>query len=164
MIKFKKYALFLPVATILIILSLMLTACGSAPKVDWELSVNGDVTNPTVFTYKDLAGFPQDELNDILMEKSRGEDEFRSFRGVKLSTLFEKVGAPANPTAIIATAADGYQIEISADEMVDGMVALKDGGDWITKSDPTSGPIRLVFPATPANRWVFQVIEINVIQ
>ena len=162
--KFKKSTLFLTKIGILIALLFALSACGSAPKVDWELSVTGDVTNPTVFTYKDLVGLPQDELNDILMEKSRGEDEFRSFSGVKLSTLFEKVDGPANPTTIIATAADGYQIEISADEMVDGMVALKDGGDWITKTDPISGPIRLVFPATPANRWVFQVIEIEVIQ
>ncbi len=162
--KFKKSTLFLPTIGILITLLFALSACGSAPNVDWDLSVSGDVNNPTIFTYKDLVKLPQDELNDILMEKSRGEDEFRSFSGVKLSTLFEKVDGPANPTTIIATAADGYQIEISADEMVDGMIALKDGGDWITKTDPTSGPIRLVFPATPANRWVFQVIEIEVIQ
>ena len=46
--------------------------------------------------------------------------------------------------------------------MVDGIVALQQAGEWITKTDPDAGPIRLVFPETPANRWVFQVTEIVV--
>jgi hypothetical protein len=60
------------------------------------------------------------------------------------------------------TAADGYAIEISRDEMVDGIVALKQGGDWIVNVDEKAGPIRLVFPTTPANRWVYQVTGISV--
>lgn len=141
---------------------ILLAACGGAPKVDWELSISGAVDNPTVFTYADLVDLPMVDLENILMEKSRGEDEFRSFSGVELSLLLENVGASENFSSITAKAADGYAIEIPLDEMVDGIVALKDGNDWIVNSDPKSGPIRLVFPATPANRWVFQVNEIIV--
>jgi DMSO/TMAO reductase YedYZ molybdopterin-dependent catalytic subunit len=148
--------------TLMIALTITLTACSTTPNVDWELSVSGAVSNPTVFTYKELADLPQVDLQDVLMEKSRGEDEFRSFSGVKLSLILEKVGAQDNLSSITAKAADGYAIEISEDELVDGIVALKDGNDWIVNSDPKSGPIRLVFPATPANRWVFQVNEIIV--
>ncbi len=143
----------------LLILPLLLSACG-APNVDWELSITGEVSNPTVFTFKDLAKMPQVNLSDVYMEKSRGEDEVRSFSGVKLYLLLEEAGAPEDFSSITAYAADGYAIDISKDELVDGIVALKDGGDWMTDTD--EGPIRLVFPTTPANRWVYQVNEIVV--
>ena len=146
--------------TLTIILFGLLAACNSVPNVDWELSISGEVSNPTTFTYAELAALPQVDLKDVLMEKSRGEDEVRSFSGVEISLLLEKAGAPATFSSITAQAADGYAIVISSDEMVDGIVALKDSDDWIIKSDPNAGPIRLVFPATPANRWVFQVKEI----
>jgi DMSO/TMAO reductase YedYZ molybdopterin-dependent catalytic subunit len=142
---------------LLIVFSAALTACSSAPNVEWELEVSGAVDNPTVFTYKELADMPQVDLTDVLMEKSRGEDEIRSFSGVELAVILEMAGAKEDFSSITAKAADGYAIEITPDEMVDGIVALKDGDDWIVKSDPNAGPIRLVFPTTPANRWVFQV-------
>jgi DMSO/TMAO reductase YedYZ molybdopterin-dependent catalytic subunit len=142
---------------------LLLNACGS-PNVDWELSITGDVSNPTTFSYDDLVKMDQVDLNDVLMEKSMGPDEVRSFSGVDLSALLDQVGAPADFSTITATAADGYAIEISRDEMVNGIVAIKQGGEWIVNVDPDAGPIRLVFPSTPANRWVFQVTEITVNQ
>lgn len=144
---------------LLLILPLVLSACG-APKVDWELSISGDVSNPTTFTYQELSKMTFVDLNDVLMEKSRGEDEVRSFSGVDLMSLLEQAGAPEDFSTITAMAADGYAIEISKDEIVDGIIALQQGGEWITKVDPGSGPIRLVFPMTPANRWVFQITEI----
>jgi DMSO/TMAO reductase YedYZ molybdopterin-dependent catalytic subunit len=147
---------------LLIFLSAGLTACSSAPNVEWQLAVTGEVDNPIIFTYKELADMPQVDLTDVLMEKSRGEDEIRSFSGVELAVILEMAGAKEDFSSITAKAADGYAIEISPDEMVDGIVALKDGDDWIVKSDPNAGPIRLVFPTTPANRWVFQVNEIVV--
>jgi DMSO/TMAO reductase YedYZ molybdopterin-dependent catalytic subunit len=149
-------------STFLIVLLALLTACSGAPNVEWELAVTGEVDNPTVFTYKELADMPQVDLTDVLMEKSRGEDEIRSFSGVELAVILELAGATEDFSSITAIAADGYAIEITPDEMVDGIVALKDGDDWIVKSDPNAGPIRLVFPTTPANRWVFQVNEIVV--
>lgn len=147
---------------LIITVMVLLSACTGAPKVDWELSITGAVSNPIILTYEDLATLPQVELNDVLMEKSRGEDETRSFSGVELALILEQAGVQENFSSITAIAADGYAIEIIPDEMVDGIVALKDGNDWIVNSDPKSGPIRLVFPATPANRWVFQLNEIFV--
>lgn len=141
---------------------IFLAACSSVPNVEWELSISGAVSDPTVYTFKDLASMPQVDLEDILMERTRGEDEFRSFSGVELSLILEQVGAQDNISSITAIAADGYAIEIIADELTGGIVALKDGGDWIVEVNPQEGPIRLVFPATPANRWVFQIREIIV--
>ena len=143
-------------------LAIFLAACGGVPKVDWELSISGDVSSPMSFTYQELAEMEMVDLSEVLMEKSRGEDEVRSFSGVPIDQLLETAGAPTDFSSITAKAADGYAIEISRDEMVDGIVALKQTGEWITDVDSDAGPIRLVFPETPANRWVFQVTEIIV--
>lgn len=143
--------------------AILLTACGT-PNVEWELSIKGDVSNPITFNFKELAKMEQVDLNDVLMEKSRGEDEVRSFSGVPLSSLLETAGASDDFSTITAKAADGYAIEITRDEMVDGIIAMKQSDKWIVNEDPGAGPIRLVFPETPANRWVFQVNEIEVNQ
>lgn len=150
--------------TFLVFLPAFLSACGGTPNVDWELTIAGDVNNSITFTYDELAEMPQVDLNDVLMEKSRGEDEIRSFSGVELSYLLDIAEAPDNISTITAKAADGYAIKISNDEMVDGIIAMKQSGEWIVDADPDAGPIRLVFPTTPANRWVFQVTEIVVNQ
>jgi DMSO/TMAO reductase YedYZ molybdopterin-dependent catalytic subunit len=145
-------------------LSILLTACGGAPNVDWELTIHGDVDSPASFSYQELAKMEMVNLSDVLMEKSRGEDEVRSFSGVPIDNLLEAAGAPDDYRSVTAIAADGYAVEISKDELVDGIVALKQGGEWITEVDPDAGPIRLVFPETPANRWVFQINELIVNQ
>lgn len=146
---------------IILTLPILLSACG-APNVDWELNISGNVSTPTTFTYAELVEMQQVDLVDILMEKSMGPNEVRSFSGIDLFSLLEKVGAPEEVSTITAIAADGYAIEISRDEMVNGIVAIKQNGEWIAEIDPDEGPIRLVFPSTPANRWVFQVTEIIV--
>lgn len=151
-----------PGIILMLLITALLSACSGTPKVEWELSISGAVSNPTIFTYEELVDLPQIALNDILMEKSRGEDEIRSFSGIEIALLLEKTGAHDDFSSITAIAADGYAIEITPDEMTDGIVALKDGGDWIVNVEPEAGPIRLVFPGTPSNRWVFQVNEIIV--
>ena len=147
---------------LLIVIPILLSGCNSVPDVEWTLKISGDVSNPLTLSFADLAAIDFVNLDDVLMEKSRGEDEVRSFSGVDLAALFEEAGAPADYSTLTAIAADGYAIEISKDEAVNGIVAMKQGDEWITEVDPDAGPIRLVFPTTPANRWVFQIIEISV--
>lgn len=137
----------------------LLPACGG--NVDWDLTVSGAVDNPTTFSYKELTQMEQTELSDILMEKSEGEDLTTSWSGVPVDALFEEAGV-GNYTSVTAIAGDGYAIDITADEMQGAIVALKRGDEWITEAEPDKGPIRLVCPETPANRWVFQLQELQV--
>ena len=139
-----------------------LVACASTPKVDWNLRVTGEVSSPLSLSFLDLLAMDQVELKDVFMEKTYGEDETRSFEGVALSELLSQAGASPDYVSITALAADGYAIEITRDEMEGGILALKDGGEWIIKKEPDSGPLRLVFPKTPANRWAYQLEEIQV--
>jgi DMSO/TMAO reductase YedYZ molybdopterin-dependent catalytic subunit len=148
--------------TTVLLLSLVLAGCGStAPKVDWDLSVSGAVSNPLTLSYAELAGMPQTELNEILMERSLGEDTIGDWSGVTLDEILKRAGA-GEYVSITAVAGDGYAIEISKDELQDAIVALKENGEWIAEADLDHGPIRLVCPYTPANRWVFQLMELQV--
>jgi DMSO/TMAO reductase YedYZ molybdopterin-dependent catalytic subunit len=139
-----------------------LTGCGAgAPRVDWTVNITGDVANPLALDYGTLVQMEQTELRDILMQKSLGEDEITSWSGVAIETIFERAGVGDYTTATV-TAADGYAIEVTKDELEGGIVALKLNGEWITRAEPDKGPVRLVTPETPANRWVFQITEIRV--
>ena len=143
-------------------LAVGLAGCGSAaPKVDWDLSVSGAVSNPLTLSYAELAEMPQTELNEILMERSLGEDTIGDWSGVTLDEILKEAGA-GEYVSITAVAGDGYAIEISKDELQDAIVALKENGEWIAEADLDHGPIRLVCPYTPANRWVFQLMELQV--
>jgi DMSO/TMAO reductase YedYZ molybdopterin-dependent catalytic subunit len=146
----------------LFLVSILLSACSGIPNVDWTLTISGDVSNPVSFTFKDLAEMDHVTLEEVLMEKSRGEDEIRTFSGVKLQTLLDMAGTPNDFSSVTASAADGYAIVISAEELTDSIIALKDGEDWIIKTRPNDGAMRLVTPMTPANRWVFQLTEISI--
>ena len=149
-----------PILGALLVVALLASACG-APKEDWDLAVSGAVDTPLTVSYAELVKMPQKDLDDILMQRSRGEDSVESWSGVALTEILQEAGA-GEPPGITAIAADGYAIEVSADELQDGIIALKQNGEWIAKSDPEHGPIRLVTPKTPANRWVFQLAEIQV--
>jgi DMSO/TMAO reductase YedYZ molybdopterin-dependent catalytic subunit len=148
-------------AIVLIAVALIASGCG-APKEDWDLQISGAVSTPLTVSYAELAEMPQTDLGDILMQRSVGEDTVESWSGVALGELMDKAGASADMMGVTAIAADGYAIEVSQDELQDAIIALKQNGEWIAKVDAEHGPIRLVTPKTPANRWVFQLAEIQV--
>jgi DMSO/TMAO reductase YedYZ molybdopterin-dependent catalytic subunit len=141
-----------------------LSACGAkVPNVEWELTISGDVDQSITYSFADLAAMDEVDLGEILMEKSTGEDEVTSWSGVALESLLAEAGADEFAT-ITALASDGYAIEIAAGELDNAIIALKDNGEWIAEVTPDKGPLRLVTPDTPGNRWVFQIIEIQVNQ
>jgi DMSO/TMAO reductase YedYZ molybdopterin-dependent catalytic subunit len=153
----KKYILF-----IVLLAGFLFASCSSGSGIKWDLKITGDVGKPLDLKYDDLAKMPQTELKDVLMNKSVGEDQTDTWSGVKLDVLLNQANAAADFTTITALAADGYAIEITKDELKDAIIALTQNGTSIQKSDPEHGPIRLVCPQTPANRWVYQVTEIQV--
>lgn len=151
--------------SISVVLALLLAGCGGgAPQVNWELKISGAVDNPLTLSYADLVEMEQVDLSNVQMEKSTGEDEVGSWSGASLDAIFQQAGASANYVSVTAIAADGYAIEITKDELQGAIVALKKDGEWITEaaSEADKGPIRLVCPQTPGNRWVFQLQEIQV--
>jgi DMSO/TMAO reductase YedYZ molybdopterin-dependent catalytic subunit len=145
-----------------IVVGIGAAACGGAPKVDWDLKIMGEGFAAKTYTYQDLSDMSFVELNDVLMEKSTGEDEITSWSGIALDELLAQAGVAGDYASITALAADGYAVEITRDELQGSIIALKDRGKWIASVTPDKGPIRLVCPQAPGNRWVFQLTEIQV--
>ena len=146
----------------ILFLTASISACNAAPNVEWELSISGAVGDPYSITYQELLELDQTDLEDVFMDKSVGEDEYGSWSGVTVDHLLSKAAVDSDYVTVTAVAADGYAIEISKEELMGSIVALKENGEWIYKTDPEHGPIRLVCPQIPANRWVFQVLELQV--
>ena len=63
------------IITLLLIFESIITACNSSPKVDWELTFSGAVSNPTTISYAELTDMEFIALDNVLMEKTVGEDE-----------------------------------------------------------------------------------------
>ncbi len=147
---------------VLLLAGLMLSACSSAPKVDWTVQIEAPAITPLSLSYSALAAKPQTDLKDVLMQKTTGTDSISSWRGVSLADLFKEAGAPATYTSLSVEAADGYVMEIPFSELTDAIIALQENGKWIVESDPDHGPIRLVAPTVPANRWVYALVKISV--
>jgi DMSO/TMAO reductase YedYZ molybdopterin-dependent catalytic subunit len=146
---------------VFVLLTIGLTACATHPNVEWKLKISGDVKQPLALTYAELAGMPQKELKDILMQKTTSEDTVNTWVGVPLDEIATKAGADAQYATILAKGDDGYEMLISKNELKGAIIALKSDGNWIAEKDKAHGPIRLVCPDTPASKWIYALIEIQ---
>jgi DMSO/TMAO reductase YedYZ molybdopterin-dependent catalytic subunit len=150
---------------VVMLLYLALAACagGGAPRGDWEVRISGAVSNPMTLTYNDLAKREMVTLENVLMRRSQGEDRTNTWEGPALAAILEEAGMSANATGLVCSAADGYAMEMTMDDLKGGIIALKVDGEWLATEDP-SDPLRIVLPDKPANFWVRQLIEINVVE
>lgn len=105
---------------------LVVGGCTGAPNTDWELEISGEVENPLIISYKELAGMELVDMADVWMDKSTGEDRMTSWSGVMLDTLLQKAGAAEDYCSITAIAADGYMVEITREELQGAFIALKE--------------------------------------
>lgn len=146
-----------------LLLTLIGCAGGGAPKVDWEIKITGAVEKPMTVTYADLVKRPQVKLENILMQRSQGEDSYDTWEGPALWPILEEAGISPKATAITATAADGYAIQIALSDIPKErtIIALKQNGEW-SAEDKEHGPLRIVVDGLPGNHWIFQVTEIRV--
>jgi len=146
-----------------LLVALVGCAGSGAPKVDWEIKITGAVDKPLTLSYADLAKRPQVKLENILMQRSQGEDSYDTWEGPALWPILEEAGISPNATAITATAADGYAIQIALSDMPKErtIIALKQNGQW-SAEDKDHGPLRIVVDGLPGNHWIFQIVEIKV--
>jgi len=137
-------------------------ACGGTPRSDWQLEISGHVQQAQTLTYRDLASMPFVELKDVAMDTTDKEGSTDSWAGPSLAGILRDAGAAEDLTGVTAISADGYAVQITPDELTDAVVALKRNGEWIARADPAHGPLRLVCPHAPANRWPYQIVRIEV--
>ena len=157
--------------TLALLLTLLLVACGGGdvPDADWTLTVSGSgVENELTLSYQELAEMEQIELTDVLMRKSRGEDQMTSWAGVPVDAILDQAGVKDDASTVTLIAADGYAIEGTLEDLNGAIIALKgehpDTGEmtWLVERPDAAdqGAIRLIAPDKPANFWARQLVEI----
>lgn len=141
---------------------LLVLGCGGAPRVDWQVEISGHVQHPQTLTYGELVALPAVELADVAMDTTDKEGSTDTWAGPSMTEILRTAGVPDDYTGITAVSADGYAVQIRGDELADAIVALKRNGRWIARDDEDHGPLRLVCPHAPANRWPYQLVRIEV--
>ena len=140
----------------LIIILLALAACSEKhPKVDWELTIDGDVNQPVTYTYQDLVKLRRAKLSDIFTQNPENPKETTSWEGVTLFLLLRDPGGVQYSMQSWGefTLADGSKRRISLSSLRGALIALKDGdGNWLADTGET--PIRLIAPTLPSSDWV----------
>lgn len=160
------------VLVLVALLGVVLTACGGGgdyPDADWTLEITGSgVDNALTLEYSELARMERITLTDVLMRKSRGEDQLTSWEGVPLDTILEDAGLHADASQVTIVAADGYAIEGTMEDLNGAIIALKavnpetEEMTWLVELPDAEeeGALRLVAPDKPANFWVRQLTQI----
>ena len=157
----KRNLVLLTLSAALLLLSL--SACGSgAPRVDWELRVTGAVSDPLTLSYQDLARRDMVTLEDVVMSRSQGEDTINTWEGPAVAPILEEAGISASATAVLCTASDGYAREMTRADLEEAIIAVKMDGEWIASGD--NGPIRIVVPNKPGNFWLYELVEMEVVE
>ncbi len=136
---------------------------GEVPKVKHTLELTGPgLGKPTVFTYAELAGMEMTQLDDVLMLKSHEDDEVTGWRGPSLNALLKAAELKPGPMTLTLEAKDGYEAEVSLEDMSEAIIALQDGeGNWLADRDQPC-PLRLVPPHKPGNYWIMSLVRITV--
>lgn len=150
--------------TSLLIILLILVACSEdSPKVDWELTIDGDVNQTVTYSYQDLVTLRRAKLTDILTQNPQDPNETTSWEGVTLFLLLQKPGGAQYSVQSWAqvTLADGASRRFNLSSLRGALIALKDGdGNWL--ADTSDAPIRLVAPILPSSDWVQGPVRITV--
>jgi DMSO/TMAO reductase YedYZ molybdopterin-dependent catalytic subunit len=150
------------ISALLLVFGLFVIACDGTPRVTWTVQISGHAKTPQTHSFADLAAMPQVDAGEILMQMTDKPDSTDTWTGVAVAELFALSGVPDDHAGLTAVAADGYAVEIPRDDLEGAIVALKRNGEWIAKGDGDHGPVRLICPPAPANRWVHQVVELRI--
>ncbi|MEJ2150882.1 MAG: hypothetical protein P8Z40_15595 [Chloroflexota bacterium] len=149
---------------VLVAILLPLIACSQdAPDVEWELTIDGDVSQSVTYTFRDLVSLRRARLTDVPTRNSETPEEFTAWEGVTLFLLFKQpAGVQYNISWwALFTLADGSTRRFNMSELRGALIAFKDGdGNWLYENSPA--PIRLIAPNRPTDEWVYGPVRITV--
>jgi DMSO/TMAO reductase YedYZ molybdopterin-dependent catalytic subunit len=133
---------------------------GQIPEInikDYRLAVSGDILNPVVLTYGDIADMGKDKVIGDFHCVTGWTKESAEWEGI----LTKKIAAMVNPGQdakyVLIGSYDGYTTNVDIDFFLrdNSLLAIKYGGKTLT---PEHGfPVRLVIPdkyAYKSAKWV----------
>lgn len=145
--------------SMLVVLALMLVGCSGAaePAASGGDSGGGDAALKLTGMVDNEMAWAEDEVRamdttEAISTNKEGEESTRT--GVSVNALLDEAGVQDGATSVAFVASDGYQAELSFDEVrgcADCIVAFNDGSGFT-----------MVMPGFPGNVQVKGVIEIKV--
>jgi DMSO/TMAO reductase YedYZ molybdopterin-dependent catalytic subunit len=127
------------------------------------MQVTGGVT-PVTLSYADLKGMEFTELKNVATVNSVGTPTGGDYIGVPLIDIVNKSGLPTGEVSFKVTAADGYGIDYSMEQLTAGILALKTNGTALNNNiNDDNNCIRIVIPGELKNMWLKMPVKIQVI-
>jgi hypothetical protein len=143
----------LTLVSILVVLSVLLAACGGGAKggipENAALKVTGSVDKEIGWTEEQIKA-----MDTMDVESTNKKGEASTYTGVSIKALLDKAGVKADATTVVFVADDDYTAEASLSDVQgcsDCIVSFRDQGGF-----------SIVMPNFPSNLQVKGVVEIQV--
>jgi hypothetical protein len=143
----------LTLISILVVLSILLNACGGGAKggipENAALKITGSVDKEIGWTEEQVRA-----MDTIEAESTNKKGETSTYTGVPIKALLDEAGVKADATTIVFVADDDYTAEVTLAEVqgcADCIVSFRNQGGF-----------SIVMPGFPSNLQVKGVIEIQV--
>jgi hypothetical protein len=143
----------LTLVSILVVLSVLLAACGGGAKggipENAALKVTGSVDKEIGWTEEQIKA-----MDTMDVESTNKKGETSTYTGVSIKALLDKAGVKADATTVVFVADDDYTAEASLSDVQgcsDCIVSFRDQGGF-----------SIVMPNFPSNLQVKGVVEIQV--
>jgi len=134
------------------------------PQVDlnsWRLTVDGEIENPTVLTWKDLLALPaQESVSDFHCVEGWSVAECKWF-GVRFKDLVGIVKPRNDSKYVFFSCTDGYTTSLDLVDLTseDVILAYKLNGEYLDET--LGGPLRLIVPQKYAYKSAMYVEKIT---
>jgi hypothetical protein len=136
--------------SLIVLVSIILSACGSAAKVGpVTLTVTGMVGKSLSLTDADLHGM---KVADITAEQPKVGS--KNFTGVRLSDLLSKAQIQSGSANLAFSASDDYSAELD-------LVTINACADCMVSFTDTAGTYLLVMPGQAGKLWVKNLVKIE---
>lgn len=120
------------------------------------------VVGETTVTVTDLATFPSRQRRVEVVCLS-GDRYSGRWRGVPVSSLLERAGAPDSTTHLLVAAADGYRICVDVATVLEGAALLAYARDGVALADVADYETRFVAEGVDGPRTVKDVARLEAV-
>lgn len=135
---------------------------GLPATLDYTIQVTGGTT-PVTLSYADLKAMELKELKNVATVNSVGTPTGGDYIGVPLLDIVNKAGLPSGEVSFKLTAADGYGIDYSKEQLTAGILALKTNGTALNNNiNDDNNCIRIVIPGELKNMWLKMPAKIEI--
>jgi DMSO/TMAO reductase YedYZ molybdopterin-dependent catalytic subunit len=127
---------------------------GLADNPNYKIDIIGGVNTPVTVTYDEIKAMNFTEVDNVTMINSVGTEKTSDFVGVPMKDILAEAGGlPAGNLTITISAADGYGMTYTRDQVEKSLLGFKENGTALT-DNLNKDSIRMIAPGEPGNMWM----------